>query len=386
MKYLYVKATILDEGIIEVKYKLDDIIRLVNTASFKIQEASPLQRPLDILLSICPLEMLEHHRAMQTHDSRDSSQQLGTITEARLIELHKELKKTLSEYQRSHFRWDVLVEESILLEDVINSYHSQEQVVKSIVLSKRVGNFVMQREKMEWMWLTRIKPFLCRILGIFFTMMSILIIIGETTLFLTAPIGLFPIMFHSDHGINNTQILCLIPLLYILLCTQFGLFNLKLPGWYGLYPNNHTDSSNMAWSAFYLARLTAPLSYNFLLFLKIKKTVFSDFMHIIDIVPIVGSDFAMFFPLLLIVFCAMNYFNIYGKFLNALGMNQLSFSGSYCEEKLQEGKSLIQRSRSERERKAGVTAIKAVGAKLNLELTKSERNDPRKPSIKSNYF
>mmetsp|Transcript_2981 Transcript_2981/g.2698 ORF Transcript_2981/g.2698 Transcript_2981/m.2698 type:complete len:239 (-) Transcript_2981:737-1453(-) len=151
LKYLYVKATILDEGIIEVKYKLDDIIRLVNTASYKIQENSSLQRPLDILLSICPLEMLEHHRTMQTHESRDSTEQLGTLNEKRLIELHKELKKTISEYKRSNCRWSQLVDETLLLEDIIASHNNQEKIIKSSVILEKSGLFSIKGRKSEWL-------------------------------------------------------------------------------------------------------------------------------------------------------------------------------------------------------------------------------------------
>src|SRR4051794_34172918 len=105
-------------------------------------------------------------------------------------------------------------------------------------------------------------------------------------------------------------------------------------------------------------------------------------MGIIDMVPILGTDFAEFFPLILIVFCAMNYFNIYGKFLNGLGINQLSFSDNHSEEKLQEGKQLIQRARVDKERELSIKNLKAQSGNMNYELTKAEhgRGDPRKPA------
>jgi hypothetical protein len=98
------KATHLDEGIMETKFELDEIVKLVNTATYKLPKNSELQEPLNYILSLCPLEILEHQRTMQTHLSKDATEQLGQITMKTLIKLHKSLKDTLAEYQRSKFR------------------------------------------------------------------------------------------------------------------------------------------------------------------------------------------------------------------------------------------------------------------------------------------
>ena len=52
-------------------------------------------------------------------------------------------------------------------------------------------------------------------------------------------------------------------------------------------------------------------------------------MGVIDIVPILGNHFALFFPLALILMCMLNYFNIYGRFMTYIGLNRLSFQDKY---------------------------------------------------------
>lgn len=347
---LYIQAISLNDGMTETKFELDEIVKLINAASYKLPKNSELQDSLNYILSLCPIETLERQRSIQSHLSSDANKELGVITEKTLIKLHKQLKDTSSEYLRSKYRWEKIINESLELEDVIAASNSPFKCIVYSFKDPKAGKCARNLEVIEWFWLTKLRPFLYRVLAIVFSIMSILIILGEITLFLDFPIGLFPLMFKTDNGITLTQVLCALPLSYIILCTYFGLFNLKLSGWYGLYPNNHTDSSSLVWSSLILARLSAPLCYNFLLFLKIKKTVYSEVMGLIDLLPFVGTQFTSFFPLLLIVFCFLNAFKIYGKVMSTLGMSQLSFEDSHSHTKVNEGKALVQRAKSERQR------------------------------------
>jgi hypothetical protein len=99
----------------------------------------------------------------------------------------------------------------------------------------------------------------------------------------------------------------------------------------------------------------------------VNGTQFEEVMQLINIVPVMGQEFAIFFPLLLIVFCALNYFNIYGRCMNFLGMSQFSFSDSFGTDKLNEGRSLLQKARVEKERSLGLAP--ASGSAKNWELS-----------------
>lgn len=60
------------------------------------------------------------------------------------------------------------------------------------------------REVMEWVWFTRISPIIVRIFAVLFTLVSVLVVLGEATLFTDVPVGLVPLMFDSSHGLVGT--------------------------------------------------------------------------------------------------------------------------------------------------------------------------------------
>jgi hypothetical protein len=102
-----------------------------------------------------------------------------------------------------------------------------------------------------------------------------------------------------------------------------------------MYSDNQTDPSNLAWSAYFLTRLITPLCYNYLLLIKVTDTAFNEVMGVINLVPVIGQQFAIFFPLLIIIFVALNLFNVYDKILAMLGLQAYSFSSeAYVTEKL----------------------------------------------------
>lgn len=189
-------------------------------------------------------------------------------------------------------------------------------------------------------------------------------VLGESTLFIDATVSLFPFIFQYRYGEVETQLICLVPLLYIVFSTYIPLFQLKLKGGYGLYKNNHTDPANLIWSACFMARLIPALSFNFILLLKVKDTQFSKVMKVIDLVPYIGIGFAEFFPLLLIVFCLLNAFDIHTRLMFAIGLGQFTFSEVLETQRIVEGQTLIAQARLEREknvREANNYSVKIIG-------------------------
>lgn len=244
----------------------------------------------------------------------------------------------------------MFIEQALALEDVLASINSPDKKVDSPLWVKRSGRFANGVDTAEWYWLTSLRPLACRVLSIVCFVLSGLVVLGELTLFIDVPVGVFPLMFYDEHGPVGTQLLCILPLGYMLLCTHSSLFYLKFQGFYGLYPHNMTDPSNLAWSASFLAKLTAPLCYNFLKFIKVTGTQFYAVMGVVNLMPVLGEDFVVFFPSLLILFVALNYFNVFGKLMKALGMSQLSFTDNYNDDKILEGKSLLNKVRTDKVR------------------------------------
>lgn len=181
--------------------------------------------------------------------------------------------------------------------------------------------------------------------------MSLILLYGESTLFFTENISVIYLGISYIHDETQVQLFCLAPLLYIVICTYVPLFQLKLKGRYGLYKNNHTDPANLIWSACFMARLIPALSYNFTLLARVEKTKFREVIKISDLMEDIQGYFSIFFPLILIIFCLLNGFNIYGRMMNAIGLSQLTFTEMLDYSRIEEGKSLIAKARFEREKR-----------------------------------
>lgn len=103
VRYYHYEAPHLEEKVIESKYLLDEIVKLVHAAMCKTIADPSLQAKLAVIAEKCPLDIMEHHRSMKSHQSRGVDEELGVITEQRLVMLHKDLKSTLSEYNRAQW-------------------------------------------------------------------------------------------------------------------------------------------------------------------------------------------------------------------------------------------------------------------------------------------
>jgi hypothetical protein len=359
LDFLYIKLTHLDEEVINATSSLDESVRNVCGLANKLPKNTMLQTELEQVLSICPQGLLDYHMGRQTANSFGT----GAVTEKRLVEVHRELKNSLGEYRRTKCEWNKLVRETIYYEDIVEGEGSVfRRVVFSVEKTER-KRLVACRERAEWYWLIRIKPFLCKILAGILGMASLIVLVGETTLFINSPISVFPLLAEKDFGIIVDQLIYLVPLSYILYCTYFAFFSLKLPGLYGLYVNN-TDSCSLTYCAYYLSRLSAPLAYNFFLLVKVKDSVFFMVMGNGDVVEQAGKYFAMFFPLLLVLFSLLNYLNAYGRLLNLLGINQLSYFDETAPHKIYEGKNMIKREK--------MLLAKAQNSTTNWEMTNME--------------
>eukprot|EP01016_Furgasonia_blochmanni_P050326 TRINITY_DN7766_c0_g1_i3.p2 TRINITY_DN7766_c0_g1~~TRINITY_DN7766_c0_g1_i3.p2 ORF type:complete len:188 (-),score=52.49 TRINITY_DN7766_c0_g1_i3:221-784(-) len=163
---------------------------------------------------------------------------------------------------------------------------------------------------------------------------------------------------------------------------------MKLSGLYGLYYHHLTDSPSLIFAAINFARVTAPICFNFLAMLNVNKiTSFNEAFGSLELLPVFGDKFPTFFPLALILLILCNIFDVYGKILNMLGLNQFIFSEKFNDEKIDEGKRLLARARQTKERKMGsIAELKTVGqtAKLRDQFETDEfQSSPSNSSVSS---
>ena len=81
-----------------------------------------------------------------------------------------------------------------------------------------------------------------------FIFMGAFMIVAEVTMFLGIDTSLLSLVLSSDQFQENeaisflsSNLMCLLPLIYIAITSNYGLFKLKLTGFYGMHKNKQTD-------------------------------------------------------------------------------------------------------------------------------------------------
>jgi hypothetical protein len=189
-----------------------------------------------------------------------------------------------------------------------------------------------------------IKPWLHRVVAFFLIILSLCTILSEITLFTNLPLSLFGLLIGQFDNIYIINILCLMPLIFMFLTALYGLFNLKLSGFYSIHDNRQTDSASLLFLSGFMCRIGFPLCLNFVQILKLDK-VKTSIESIMGETPDAGKNFMIFFPTILILLCLFNLFNIYGRFMNILGFNTFGFKNAQTDERIEEGNEVLNKSK-----------------------------------------
>jgi len=161
-------------------------------------------------------------------------------------------------------------------------------------------------------------------------------------------LSVFSVVVKSLHlGSIWSQVIVFLPLAYEALTAYSTLFRIQIFNYYRLIPQQETDANSIMFSAAYLCRLCAPLSYNFMTFLHLsEKTSFEEVMGTMDFVPFLGNHFYLYFPLLIILVCAANLFNLSTRILQCLHIKRFQFDENFSDSAIEEGAQILERERA----------------------------------------
>ncbi|TKA46324.1 hypothetical protein B0A49_13495 [Cryomyces minteri] len=113
--------------------------------------------------------------------------------------------------------------------------------------------------------------------------------------------------------------------MYMCTAALFSVTEVKVWGNRALV-KRQTYSESACWYALQVAKLTVPLSYNFITFVSptiYKETAFYKFLgKLINLTPL-GKGFSSFFPIFILVPVCATLFNLYGKVKNVVGFGVL---------------------------------------------------------------
>lgn len=162
--------------------------------------------------------------------------------------------------------------------------------------------------------------------------MSVFIIISETNVFSKKNSNtVITNLILQYQSLINVTIICLIPIIYMFASSVFGLFNLEIYKYYGIYSENNTDPFSLVFLTSFMTKIIFPLCLNSLQVLDIHGTTIQKILNVGKIIPVLGNFFPKFFPTILLLFCFLHFFDFAGKALKGLGLNYIIYN-SYKEE------------------------------------------------------
>jgi len=375
LRILYCAAVDMDEARLSTQFELQDVIAEarveIRSRNSTIGDAK-LERAFSILqatLEECELLHCElTNGAAQPHEAPSGSSVRATGADATRIEclaqIHHALKQAGLEARRAACRWEELAQQCLNLEDL------EEQMFPSAMelatswqdaecpcarMLCRIPQVRSCWHASLMLWLRPLRPRVFRIFGGLCGCLSAVIVLGQLTMFSERwSLSLLSLFFHSDHGFGLTQVLCIVPLTYMVCTAYWSVFRLKITGWYGLYSDHNTDTGSLLWCASILARLSAPLCYHFLMLIQVRGTAFQSMMGEMHVVPILGRSFNEIFPCLVGFLCCCNLLNVYSRVVQLCGLDSLEFEMSAAvnsttpDDVLTEGRRLIERERRRR--------------------------------------
>jgi len=210
-------------------------------------------------------------------------------------------------------------------------------------------------------------------LGALLYLLSLVVLWCEITIavpYNLSPIG-YSVMAVIPYGSLWAEIVMLVPLAYMSFCTYRSLALFKIPcvQSFSMHPDRQTHAYALLFNAAYVCRLQFTLGFNFLNTLQItnqdQRWIANDF-HLpdcgfkkvvgeMDVFPVLGDSFFVFFPAITLFVAAFMIFNLHRTIFHFLKIEDIlafvpEVGSSEYNERLKEGALLVQRAESRRHR------------------------------------
>jgi len=252
----------------------------------------------------------------------------SVITERYLAELSRQLTRARHSRARYLDEWDHLLYEAVETQAILDSAASKRiEIGQSSPRTSMFDRFTPLTPYTRYLYKYYFTPYLKIFLGSFFSLASICIIWSEI---IKAVNPLFSIIaltvvHHPDSERGQIgfagQVIASCWIMYMCAAALTSLTEVKV--WRGralVRRNTHGESA--MWYAMQVARLSVPLSYNFLTFLDpevYRPTVYYQFLGVLIDLTALGSWFNFLFPAFILIPVCATLFNLYGKVKSCVG-------------------------------------------------------------------
>jgi hypothetical protein len=252
----------------------------------------------------------------------------AVITERYLADLSRRLAHARHQRARYIEEWDRIVQSASDTQAILDSKSSKKlDFGRPLPPSSILQRLSILTPYMRHHLYVHVIPAVRIIIGALFSAASVAIIWSEIIRF-PAP-QLSAVSLTVIHHPNKTdyqigfggQVIAAVWICYMCTCALSSVNDVPVWRQRALVRRN-TYSESACWYAGQIAKLTVPLSYNFLTFLPQQihqNTTFYHFLgRLINLTPL-GTGFDYFFPIFILLPVCATLFNLYGKIKNVLG-------------------------------------------------------------------
>ena len=254
------------------------------------------------------------------------------ITDRYLADLSRRLGRARQQRARYEEAWDDIVQTASSLQSILDSKTSRKlDFGNPSPSSAWFSRFSILTPYLRFHLHAHLIPFARISLGSILALASLAIIWSEIIRFPAPQLSAVSLTVIHHPNDDNYQIglggqfLASAWICYMCACALISVNDVPVWGQRALV-RRHTHSESACWYAGQIAKLTVPLSYNFLTFLPQhirENTTFYRFLgKLINLTPL-GTGFDYFFPIFILVPVLAALFNVYGKVKRWFGFDIL---------------------------------------------------------------
>ena len=254
----------------------------------------------------------------------------AVVTERYLADLTRKLKRARHKKARFVNEWANLCQRAQDAQTILDAASSQKLDFGRDDDSF-IGRLNFVTPSMRYQLHARIIPYLRMGLAGFLAVASVMVTWSEVVRSFAPKISIIglTVVHHPNSDTSKIgfagQVIASFWLLYMCACALYAISDVKVWGNRALV-KRQTYAESACWYSLQVAKLTVPLSYNFITMLPPKvyrATSFYQFLgSLINLTPL-GKGFSAFFPCFLLIPVLATPFNLYGKVKNVIGFGVL---------------------------------------------------------------
>ena len=274
----------------------------------------------------------------------------GVVTDQYLATLARRLNRARHKRLRFIERWDRLLGDATRMQAIIDASASKRLEFNSDPHSLPSRGMVGLTPYTRYLLHVRVAPALRIGLAVILSLASVSIVWSEIFKLAFPRISIITLtVVHGNEVTFIGQITAALWIFYMCTAALASFDDIKVWGNRALVRRN-TYGESACWYAGQVAKLTVPLSYNFITFLPqgeiYGKTTFYKFLGILINLTPLGETFDFFFPVFILIPVCMTLFNLYGKVKDIFGfgiLDEEDSTGGASVRGWREGRDLIER-------------------------------------------